>query len=114
MAILYHSHNNPSIISQKVVISHEEGVCGNQPNANSENRKGSCLSPTLSGYKFGEDKHFQTEQNARRPGCSDCDVKMVKIGFSLEFCQIIVLTKVTKLLVGMLLNLKYAFKTGLC
>ena len=30
MAFLYHSHYNPSIISRKIVISHEEGVCGNQ------------------------------------------------------------------------------------
>ena len=34
----------------------------------------------------------------------------VKIGFSLEFRQIIVLAKVTKLLVGMLANLMYTFK----
>ena len=56
------------------------------------------------------DKPFQTDQNA-----DDLDVqmfKMVKIGFSLEFRQIIVLAKVTKLLVGMLANLMYTFNTG--
>ena len=55
----------------------------------------------------------------------DYDVKMVKLGFSLQFRQIIVLAKpsdrgmspmysLLKLLLGMLSNLNYVFKTGSC
>ena len=64
--------------------------------------------------KMPEDLHVQ-----------DRDVKVVKIGFSVDFRHIIVLAQpsdrgmipmysMTKLLLGMLPNLKYAFKTGSC
>ena len=64
--------------------------------------------------KMPEDLHVQ-----------DRDVKVVKIGFSSDFRHVIVLAQpsdrgmipmysMTKLLLGMLPNLKYAFKTGSC
>ena len=64
--------------------------------------------------KMSEDLHVE-----------DRDVKVIKIGFSLDFRHVIVLAQpsdrgmipmysMTKLLVGMLPNLKYAFKTGSC